>query len=119
MSDQEKRRSQRFDSLNLLHYKVLDARDRQLGDGMGRTLNVSEGGLLLETTTLFEKGQEICVTIGLEEEAVDVQGVIVHCKPSGNDGMYVAGIRFENLNADGARVLDKYLDLFRAATGEK
>ena len=114
MKTKDQRRSRRFDSLNLLHYKVLDARDRQLGDGMGLTLNVSEGGILLETNTCFEKGQQICVTIGLEEESVDVQGVIVHCKPSDKDGMYSSGIRFENLNADGARVLEKYLTLFKS-----
>ncbi|MDT8390772.1 MAG: PilZ domain-containing protein [Lentisphaeria bacterium] len=111
MTDQEKRRSERFDSKHLLHYKVLDARDGQLGDGMARTLNVSEGGLLLETNTSFEPGQELSVSIGLEEEEVDVVGEVRHCKRSG-DGLFTTGVKFENLDKDGARVLAVYLKLF-------
>lgn len=113
MSDQEKRQSERFESRNLLHYKLIDAKGGQLGDGMGRTLNVSEGGLLLETNTAFEPGQKISISIGLEEEEVTVVGVVCHCKTSG-DGLFTSGLKFENLDADGARVLAAYLKLFEA-----
>lgn len=113
MTDKEKRQSERFNSTNLLHYKVVDARDGQLGDGMARTLNVSEGGLLLETNTSFEPGQELSVSIGLEEEEVDVVGEVRHCKNSG-DGLFTTGVKFENLDKDAARVLAVYLKLFEA-----
>lgn len=116
MTGAEKRRSRRFDSMNLLHYKVLDVHDNQLADGMARTLNVSEGGILLETNTPFDPGQEISITIGLEEEMVVVVGEVVHCKPSDVAGMYTAGVKFENLDPDGLRVLSIYLELFKAAS---
>jgi len=115
MTDQEKRQSRRFDSMNLLHYKLLTAKDGQLGNGMARTLNVSEGGLLLETNTPFEAGQNVAVTIGLEEEAVDVVGKVRHCEASG-DGLYSTGLQFEDLDATGSRVLATYLALFKAAS---
>jgi Tfp pilus assembly protein PilZ len=101
--------------MNLLHYKVVDASNGQLGDGMARTLNVSGGGLLLETNTPFEPGQEIAVNLGFEEELVEVVGKVVHCKPSG-DGMYATGIQFENLDGQGSTVLATYLELFQAAS---
>lgn len=114
MDNNEQRRSRRFDSLNLLHYQVVDARQGQLGDGMARTLNVSKGGLLLETNTAFERGQELTVTVGLEEEQVDVRGQVVHCQPSG-ERLYATGVRFENLAPEAAKVLERYLKLFQAA----
>jgi len=116
MTGEEKRRSQRFDTMNLLHYKVLDVHDKQLADGMARTLNVSEGGILLETNAPFDPGQEIAISIGLEEEMVDVIGQVVHCNPSQTKGMYTAGIKFEDLDQDGSRVLSLYLELFEAAS---
>jgi hypothetical protein len=113
MKDQEKRQNERFDSLNLLHYKVIDARGGQFGNGMARTLNVSEGGLLLETNTVFDPGQQISVNIGLKEEEVEVVGVVRHCKKSG-DGLFTSGVKFSNLDDDGARVLAAYLQAFEA-----
>lgn len=115
MSDKDKRRSPRFDTMNLLHYKVLDAHNGQLGDGMARTLNVSRGGLLLETNVAFDPGQEIGVSIGLEEDLVDVMGKVVHCEPTTN-GMFSTGIQFEDLDEEGSRVLAVYLEVFKAAS---
>ena len=85
---------------------------------MGRTLNVSEGGILLETNVAFEIGQSVSISIGLEEEEVDVEGRVVHCKPSGGDHLYAAGIQFEEMDERGREVLEKYLGLFRAASAD-
>ena len=110
----EQRRDERFDALNLLHYRILNPEAGQIGDGMGRTLNVSKGGILLETSTPFAEGQEVAVSIGIEEDLVEVCGMVVHCKPSG-EHLFSSGLRFENLDEAGQRVLANYLKLFQKA----
>ena len=45
----EKRIKPRADSHNILSYVCLDEENEIVEQGMGRTLNVSEGGILLET----------------------------------------------------------------------
>ncbi|MFO8083494.1 MAG: hypothetical protein R6U27_04145 [Desulfobacterales bacterium] len=49
MVDKERRRYPRIESLNLMAYACMDENDNVINQGMGRTLNVSQKGLLLET----------------------------------------------------------------------
>ena len=49
MDQEDKRKNQRIDSHNLLTYSCLDKNGAVITQGMGRTLDVSEGGILLET----------------------------------------------------------------------
>jgi len=49
MSDSERRRYIRPESLNLLDYIVVDEQGVQSEYSMGRTLNISIGGILMET----------------------------------------------------------------------
>ena len=44
-----KRKHARYDSLNLLTYVCVDSDGKEWNQGMGRTLNISESGLQLET----------------------------------------------------------------------
>ena len=87
MSNSERRRYIRPESLNLLDYIVVDEQGVQGEYSMGRTLNISIGGILMETHVKLQVGQQVMITIGLEDELVDVMGRIVHSKDH-HDGMY-------------------------------
>ena len=79
MSKIEKRKHHRIDSLNL-SYLCVNENNEVVKQGMGRTLNVSESGILLETVFPLKKNLSLSISIGLEDDLVDIQGKVIHCR---------------------------------------
>ncbi len=108
----DKRQHPRIDSLNLISYVCIDETDTGVVQGMGRTLNVSEGGILLETHIQMDSKHTLSLTIGLEEDLVDIKGEVVHSKP-GKDDNFETGIHFFEIDEEALRVLKKYIKAFK------
>ncbi len=109
----EKRKHSRIGSMNLLNYIYLDEGEEETVQGMGRTLNVSESGMLLETHTSIRSGNVISLTVGLEEEMVDIKGRIIYSKQNQN-GMYESGIEFFDIDDLAQKVLRRYISEFNS-----
>jgi hypothetical protein len=92
MTNDEKRKHQRFSSLNL-SYVCLDEDQKTVKQGMGRTLNLSESGILLETHFPISEEHHVILSIGLGEDLVDLRGRPVHVRATGQ-GIYEIGIEF-------------------------
>ncbi len=107
----EKRKHPRFDSLNL-SYLCVDEKGDIIYQGMGRTLNVSESGILLETVFGGINRENIVeLTIALEDDLVDIKGTVVRCK-AGEGEKSEAGIEFLEMDLDALRILKKFINLF-------
>lgn len=91
----EKRRSPRIGSINL-SYICLDKKDKVLQQAMGRTLNISEEGFLIETHFPMKEEYTLIASIGLEDDTIDIRGKIIHCQSAGG-GKYVAGIEITSI----------------------
>ena len=113
MTNQEKRKHSRIDSLHLLNYIYTDTKKEGLTQGMGRTLNISESGVLLETHTPIGVGLDISLTIGFEEEMVDIKGRVVYTKEN-TDDMYESGIEFYSMDKNLQEILRRYITAFNA-----
>jgi hypothetical protein len=92
MENNEKRKHRRIASLNL-SYVCLDEAGKQVKQGMGRTLNLSESGILLETRFPIAAEHTVILSIGLEDQVVDIRGHAVHVR-STDHGVYEIGIEF-------------------------
>ena len=113
MNEKEKRKFERVDSLNL-SYLLIDAENDEVEkQTMGRTLNVSEAGILLETHLPVATGRHMLLSIGLEDDLVDIKGRVVHSHKS-SYGKYELGIEFLDLNPDTFRILQKFIKAFLA-----
>ena len=110
MTTQEKRKHARISSLNL-SYVCLDEKDKIIKQGMGRTLNVSESGILLETHFPIDKSHVVTLTLGLEEELVDIKGHPVHIRTN-DQGKYEVGIQFFETDEKARRSLKKFIHAF-------
>lgn len=77
----ERRRADRHTTLNLLEYDILSPDGSVEGMGMARTVNISGTGLLLETGQFFEAGQQLRITLGLNNKLVKLVGKVVHSQP--------------------------------------
>jgi hypothetical protein len=111
MTKVNQRKHRRFRSLNLLSYVCIDENQDVVKQGMGRTLDVSEGGILLETHAPIPLQHAISLTIGLEEDVTEMDGRAVYSKP-GEPGKYESGIAFYGKNEAGLRILRKYIKAF-------
>lgn len=114
--DKEKRRHSRVKSLNLIAYVCKDDDDNVTAQGMGRTLNISEVGVLLESYYSIECEYPLLIDIGLKDELVDLSGKIIHSK-SNRDGKYETGIEFIDVDEKALRILKKYIEAFREFYG--
>ena len=73
MAKEEKRKHTRIDSLNLSYF-CLDENNQIIKQGMGRTLNVSESGILLETYFRIDSDEHLMLTIAFEDHLIPVNG---------------------------------------------
>jgi c-di-GMP-binding flagellar brake protein YcgR len=107
---QEKRKHARISSLNL-SYICLDENEKIVKQGMGRTLNVSESGMLLETHLPVDTKHMVMLTIGLEEDIIELRGKPVHSKKNDRD-LYEVGIKFQESDASVKKTLKKFIKAF-------
>jgi len=108
MTSENQRKHERIQSLNL-SYICLDEDQNIVKQGMGRTLNISESGILLETHFPIEPSHTVQVTISLEEDLLDMKGKPVHVK-SLDGGKYQIGIQFDNLDENAANILQNFIN---------
>ena len=106
----ERRRFIRPEALNLLDYLVVNNQGRQGEYSMGRTLNVSEGGILLESHIPLPQGEQVMITLGLRDELIDVMGRIIYT--TFKDGRHQNGIEFFHVADHDKRILHKYIKAF-------
>lgn len=111
MSHGEKRKFIRLDALHLLDYIVLD-RDRSRGRySMGRTLDVSVNGIKMETAYPLSLEDTLEITVGIEEDLVDLEGRITYSQPEGD--RHVSGIEFIKMSGESRRVFRRYTEAFK------
>ena len=75
---------------------------------MGRTLNVSESGMLLETTFLVPANDPVIISLGLEDEILDVHGRVIYSKAT-EDGKFETGIEFTDLDDNTLPQLQRFI----------
>lgn len=114
MESQNKRVHRRVNSLNLLAYVCLDPDNEVVKQGMGRTLNVSQSGILLETHQPLDPFYQVMLTIGLEEDLIDIRGKIVYSR-NGAEGKFETGIHFIDVAENQIELLKKYIAAFGKA----
>jgi hypothetical protein len=106
---EERRRHQRYETLNLVYYVVRD--DGELSQDMGRTLDASERGLLIETSIPLVEGLHLKMDIALGDMILNLSGEVVHTH-STDAGMHVSGVEFDPLDEKTRTLLKEFLRHF-------
>jgi Tfp pilus assembly protein PilZ len=115
MAEAQRRKWDRKETLNLVDYVILGDDGVFLSRGMGRTRNVSEGGLLLETHRVLKQGEEVLITLGLKEDMVRLRGRVVHQAPPTEEYRHCAGVKFTHMNKEDRETLKRYISALKAA----
>jgi len=112
MTTKEQRKKPRVDSQNLLSYVCVDGNNQEVGQGMGRTLNVSEGGILLETHIPIDQEYAIVFTIAMEDDLMNIRGKVTFNKKR-EDGKFETGIKFIETDEETIRFIKQFVILFK------
>lgn len=113
MTNQDKRKHSRTASLHLINYVAYDKIEVEAAQGMGRTLNVSESGIMLETHHPLGVDQIMSLKIGFEEKVVDVRGRVIYTRKDA-EGKYQSGIEFCDVDNAALLVLRQYSAAFNS-----
>lgn len=118
MTTTNNRKHPRIRSLHLLSYVCFDENKDVVEQGMGRTLNVSEGGIQLETHVPIDSQHTVSLTIALEDDLMtDINGRVAYSK-AGKVGRFECGIEFEEGSEATLRILRKYIKAFEEQKNE-
>ncbi len=112
MDNNENRKNPRIDSHNLISYIRLDKNGNPVGQGMGRTLNISEGGILLETHVPIDPQYVLSFAINLEDEIIDIKGIVTYNKKR-YDNKYETGIQFIEMDESRIKILKQFAVMFK------
>ncbi len=116
MKQTEQRKFIRYDALHLLDYVVLDENGVPGNYSMGRTIDVSIDGIKLETSIPLKINTRLLITVGLEDDLIDLEGKTTHT--SRQDGRFVSGVGFLKISKEGRRIIAKYVEAFRQRKAE-
>ena len=116
MSDDlfERRRAERRYALKFLDYEIIAETGEVTGRGLARTLNVSEEGLRLETGQFFDPGQQLRITLGLDNDLVQVDGKVVNSQPE-TDELCTSGVMFLEFNEEDRKTYQKHFEALKEA----
>jgi c-di-GMP-binding flagellar brake protein YcgR len=103
-SVKEKRISRRIRSLNLTSYTPKKGDQQEYIVSIGRTLDVSEGGVKVEIHRKLAEGTELDMDIAIEDEIITARGEVVHTEELKN-GLYGTGIRFTSISDEDRKAL--------------
>ena len=112
MMQEERRLHPRVDALNLIAYDFMDEVGQVVMRGMGKTLNISEGGILLETHIQIEQQYNVLLSIGLENDLIDIKGKVVASRP-GKVDKFESGIKFLEIGETELAILKLYIKEFK------
>lgn len=100
----------RHEATHLIDYLLIDEYGQTGTYSMGRTLDVSEQGLQLETIAPLSPKSIIQISITLDEDLVDLRGRVVHCRS--HRGRYLSGITFQPIDSNSAQIISRYVKSF-------
>ncbi len=87
------RRYVRVKTRNLISYLSYDEDDNLISQGIGIAMDISKGGILLETAIPIKPGMVVLSATDQEKNLMELRGKLIHSNQS-KTGTYFSGIEF-------------------------
>lgn len=111
MDERDRRKHARIETRNLVSHDSISKKGQVVSRNMGKALNVSRSGILLETAHPIEEEHVYLMTVDLDNNMIELKGRIVYCRKA-QSGMYHAGIEFTGSEQETARFAVKLIKLY-------
>ena len=88
-----RRKHPRIKTRNLISHLTFDENGKPISQGLSKAVDISKGGILLETPHPIESGLISLMAVGLDNKFIEIKGELVYSKKTAS-GMYHSGIKF-------------------------
>ena len=88
-----RRKHPRIQTRNLISHLSFDEHGNPISQGLSKAVDISKGGILLETPHPIESGLISLMAVGLDNKFIEIKGELVYSKRT-DSGMYHSGIKF-------------------------
>ncbi len=110
-----KREFIRYNSLHLVYYSLFDQDMKNCGEGVGRTINISQGGALVELSSLpLGEFTTVVLELALRDSLIKFQGRVMFSKPLDPEKMEV-GVQFVGMTDEQRKSLLEFFRRFTSA----
>ena len=89
----DRRKHQRIKTQNLISHISFDKTGKRKSEGIGKALDISMGGMLLETPYPIKPGLLSLMAVDLKENLFETKGRLIYSRKT-SSGMYLSGIAF-------------------------
>ena len=111
MDAKDRRKHVRVETSNLISYESIDKDDEIVFNSMGKAINVSRSGILLETAHLIEAEYVSLRTFDLDNKLIKLKGQLIYCRKT-DSALYQSGIRFVGSEEETAKFAVKLIKLY-------
>lgn len=111
MDAKDRRKHVRVETSNLISYESIDKDDEIVFNSMGKAINVSRSGILLETAHLIEAEYVSLRTFDLDNKLIKLKGQLIYCRKTDSE-LYQSGIRFVGSEEETAKFAVKLIKLY-------
>ena len=99
MSIEDKRKHPRVKTENHVSYVCIDEGGNEIEEGLGKIMNVSLGGILIETIKPIGTQDILLTIIDIDDKIMNMIGRIAYCREE-ESGIFRTGIKFLEAKED-------------------
>ena len=107
----ERRRFPRVSTDNPVTYALINERGSNIGQGIGRAINVSQSGILLETYEFIGSKYIFLVSTDIDEKLVEIVGKVVFSREI-SKSVFNSGIHFMGEHEDNVKFRRELIRVF-------
>jgi hypothetical protein len=111
MGETNQRQHARVKTCNLISYACLDDQGTLLTQGIGKALDISQSGLMLESSCPIESEYITLLSADPDDRLLDIVGKVAHARRS-RSGSYKTGIRFTGSHAENVQFAASLIKTF-------
>lgn len=104
----DRRKYQRVKTRNLISHLTFDKTGRLISRGLSKALDISKGGILLETPHPIESGLLSLMATDPQKNLIEIKGKLIYCTES-STGMYLSGVAFIGTDEQVAEFVSKLI----------
>jgi len=111
MTKSDRRKHPRVKTRNQVSYVCIDDKENELAEGIGRTLDISQSGVLLETNDIVDSEYILIMTISLDSEILEIKGKVVYSRIK-DSGKFLTGIHFMESRTKKLEIIKAFIRVY-------
>jgi c-di-GMP-binding flagellar brake protein YcgR len=117
VSNTEKRKYPRVKIFSLISYSCINEEGEILDRNYGTALDISQGGIMLETVSIIETEYVLLMAFDLENNMIEIKGKVAYCRKNGS-GRFRTGISFQETHQKNIQFASSLVRTYHSQKGK-